>query len=78
MNGKAFADTPHLEEPLAEVERRLIGEYVAAAGHDLDVLMTRNDAEARRILAEASAYASAKLTEVESRSRFVHNLRGDP
>ena len=33
---------------------------------------------ARRLLAEASGYASAKLSEVEARSHYLHNLHGQP
>jgi hypothetical protein len=66
-----------LEEPLAELERQLISAYVASAGQDLETLLTRDDEEARKLLAEASVYASARLTEVESRSRYLHKLRGD-
>ena len=66
-----------LEEPLARLERQLISAYLAAAGQDLDVLLARDDAEARRLLAEALRYASGKLSEVEARSHFVRELHGD-
>ena len=71
-------DRPPLEEPLAKLERRLIAEYVAAAGHDLEALLARHDDEARKILAEASLSATATLAEVESRSHYLHSLRGEP
>lgn len=67
---------PPLEEPLAELERQLIRAYVAGAGHNLQELLTRTDDEARVLLAEASRYASDKLSEVEARSHFLHALRG--
>ena len=71
-------DGAPLEEPLAELERRLMSEYVAAAGHDLHALLNRNDEEAKKLLTDASLYASAKLTEVESRSHYLRNLHGQP
>lgn len=72
------ADSAPLEEPLAELERRLMSEYVAAAGHDLHNLLARHDEEARTLLTEASRYATAKLAEVEARSHYLHELHGEP
>jgi hypothetical protein len=66
-----------LEEPLAEIERHLIAAYVAGAGHDLQDLRKRRDADARTLLAEASRYASEKLSEIEARSHYLHTLRGE-
>lgn len=68
---------PPLHEPLAELERELISAYVAGAGHELPKLLTRTDAEAKHLLAQASQYASAKMCEIESRSHFLHGLHGD-
>jgi len=68
---------PPIHEPLAELERELITAYVAGAGQDLDTLVNRTDEPARRLLAEASRYASARLSEVESRLHYLRSLRGD-
>jgi hypothetical protein len=65
-------------DPLAEIERHLISAYVAGAGYDLDELLARADEGAKRLLAEASRYASAKLSEVEARSHYLHKLHGEP
>jgi hypothetical protein len=67
---------PPLEEPLAQLERQLIHEYLAGSGHDVHTLMERNDDEARKLLAEASLYASDRLSEVEARSHYLRKLRG--
>jgi hypothetical protein len=67
-------DVPPLEEPLAELERRLIDEYLRKQGHDPDALRARHDAAARKLLTEASVYAATKLTEIESRSHYVREL----
>ena len=72
-----LTDEHHVEEPLAELERQLIATYLARWGQDLHALMARDDADARRLLAEASRYASVKLSEVESRSHFVRELHGE-
>ena len=67
-----------MKEPLAELERELISAYVAGAGQNLEALLRRNDDEARRLLTDASLYATARLTEVEARSHYLRSLRGEP
>ena len=69
---------PPMEEPLAELERELISAYVAGVGQNLETLLARKDEEARQLLTDASLYASARLTEVESRSHYLRSLRGEP
>jgi hypothetical protein len=64
-------------DPLSELEHHLIESYVAGAGHDLGELLARTDEQARRLLADASRYASAKLSEIEARSRYLHKLHGE-
>jgi hypothetical protein len=71
-------DQTPIHEPLADLERHLISAYVAGAGHDLQALLARTDDDARRLLAEASRYASAKLCEIEARSHYLHQLHGEP
>jgi hypothetical protein len=73
-----YEDTVPLHEPLAGLEHQLISAYVAGAGHDLRELLARSDEDAKRLLAEASRYASAKLSEIEARSHYVHHLHGEP
>ncbi|MDO8793913.1 MAG: hypothetical protein Q7J25_04765 [Vicinamibacterales bacterium] len=70
-----IAETP-IQEPSANLERQLISAYVAGAGHELESLLTRDDAAARELLTQASQYASERLSEVESRVHYLHNLRG--
>ena len=70
-------DKPPLEQPLAELERQLIRAYVAGAGQDLETLRARDDNEARKILADASRYASTKLGEVEARWHYLQHLLGE-
>ena len=66
-----------LEDPLGQLERQLISGYVAGTGQDLHALQARDDAEAKRILAKASLYASSKLSEVESRLLYLRKLHGE-
>ena len=67
-------DVPPLEEPLAELERQLIDEYLRGLGLDPEVVRKRTDERARQILAAAAQYAALKLTEVESRAHYVRDL----
>ena len=75
---KDSEDRPPLHDLLADLERHLMSAYVAGAGHDLEELLARTDDDARRLLVEASRYASAKLSEVEARSNYLHHLHGEP
>jgi hypothetical protein len=72
------ANPAPLHEPLAELELHLMSAYVAGAGHDYTDLVKRTDEDAKRLLAEASQYASTKLSEVEARSHYLHTLHGEP
>ena len=73
------ANSPdNIEQPLAALERQLISAYLAGAGQDMHTLMVRNDEEARILLANASRYASEKLSEIEARSNYVRELHGEP
>jgi len=74
MSNKTQTDS--LEAPLAQLERSLIDEFVRARGHDPDKLTDLPAHERKRLLADASVYASGKLTEVEARSHFVDEIHG--
>jgi hypothetical protein len=69
-------DITPMEEPLAELERRIVDEYLRDAGHDPQALRARGDAMARSLLVDAATYAATRLTEVEARSHYVRNLHG--
>ena len=73
-----MADTPmqQIEEPLAELERILIDEYIRLAGHDPEALRARHDDVSWTLLCQASTHASARLTEVEARLHYLRSLRG--
>ena len=69
-------EQPPVEEPLAELERQLLHAYLAGAGYDFHDLITRDDGDARRLLADASLYASERLSEIEARAHYLNKLRG--
>ncbi len=72
----AEPSVPLMEEAEAPLERMYIEAYLQSKGHTLHSLRDLPEGEASRLLAEASAYASAKLTEVESRAHFVEEIHG--
>jgi hypothetical protein len=67
-----------LEDPLAELERQLIHAYLAGAGQEFHTLVARTDDDARQLLAEASRYASSKLSEIDARLHYLRGLHGQP
>ena len=73
MTTDPTGDVP-LDIPFARLERTLIDEYVRAQGYDPQHLSALPQAQRDALLAAASVYASAKLTEVESRSRYVREM----
>jgi hypothetical protein len=75
MTSHIKKETP-LEDPLAELERQLIYAYLAGAGQDFQTLMLRSDDEARRLLSDASQYASSRLSEIEARLHYLRGLHG--
>ena len=76
MDAKNIETAP-LKDPLALLERELISAYLMGAGYDVEALRARHDDEARKLLAEASQYASARLSEAEARFHYLHSLRGE-
>ena len=67
------ADTA-MRDSSADLERSIIDEFLRARGHDPNHLDRLSPAERDAILAEASVHASGKLSEIESRAHFVHEL----
>jgi hypothetical protein len=67
-------DVPPMEEPLAELERRLIDDYIRAAGEDPAAVRAKGDEASRKLLTAAAIHAATKLTEVEARAHYVHDI----
>jgi hypothetical protein len=74
MSARVAPETAPVEMPLAELERRLIHEFVRERGYDPDRLDELPGHVRDALLKQASTHASAKLTEVEARSHFVHEI----
>jgi hypothetical protein len=61
--------------PLGQIEQSLIDEFLRSRGHDRRTVEALPEGERYALLADASVYASSKLTEVESRSHYLDELR---
>jgi hypothetical protein len=65
-----------LQPPLGSLERTLIAEFLRSLSYDLETIDSLPEQERHAVLTKASIYASSRLTEIESRSHFVHELHG--
>jgi hypothetical protein len=70
----ADADLPPQPDQNARLEEAFILEFLERRGYTLATLHTLAGPDAHRLLCEASAYASAKLAEVESRWHYVREI----
>ncbi|PYQ97938.1 MAG: hypothetical protein DMF95_07520 [Acidobacteria bacterium] len=70
-------DVHPIEDPIAHLEQGFIDEFIRLRGHDPARLRDLAPGELDELLKHATAYASAKLAEVESRAHYVHELHGD-
>jgi hypothetical protein len=64
----------YIGDPLAKLEHAFIEEYLHDRGHHLSDLHNLPSEQADALMKEASAYASGRLTEVESRAHLVTDL----
>ena len=71
---KDSSDVTPIEERHGKLELALIREFLEAHGHDIVALQARTDPAARQLLTEASTYAATRLTEVEARAHYVHDI----
>jgi len=61
--------------PQSALEQRYIEEYLMARGYHRSDLVDLPLDVARRLMTEASAYASLKLAELESKARFRQSIQ---
>lgn len=64
------------QDPQEQLAKMYVEEYLRGKGHTLQSLRDLPEAEAKRIMAEASTYAACKLAEVEKRAQLIHNIQG--
>lgn len=67
-------DQPPLQAPDAQLEQAFIDAFLRTRGHDTSSVERLPEDERKRLLEDASIYAAGKLSEVEARARFVHEL----
>ena len=67
-------DVPARADQTARLEQALITEFLERLGLTGAKLDAMPESDAHAILKQASAYASARLAEVESRAHYVHEL----
>ena len=66
-----------MQDPEAPLEEALVAAFLRTRGHDSSSIASLPEPERQQLLHDACQYAAAKLTEVEARARFVHNLHGE-
>lgn len=65
-----------VEGPESFMEKMLLEEYLRGKGFELKDLHTLPEEQARRLMTEASQYASLKMAQVESSAHFREKIRG--
>jgi hypothetical protein len=71
-----LTDKPVMEDPLAQLEKAFIAEYLRSRGYDPEKLHELPEEVVKQLMTEASLYASTKLEEVEARAHFVEEVHG--
>lgn len=74
-----FADHPDvaaLEDPQRELERALIDEFWRSHGYERTRQSGLADPQMDLLMKQAVAYASGRLSEIQSRARFVREIHG--
>ena len=71
---RSNSDEPVRADQTAKLEQAFIAEFLERSGHTPDSLRMLPSDQAEALMKQASAYASGRLTEVESRAHFVHDI----
>jgi hypothetical protein len=69
-------DVSAFEDPQAKLERAFIDEFLRARGYEGIKLSELPVAQRELVMKQASSYASGRLSEVDARARFVHEIHG--
>ena len=70
-------DPSVIEDPNALLERALIEEYLNEQGYSLEKLKDLPKNVAKKLMIEATRFASLKLEEIEDRARFIGEIHDD-
>lgn len=74
-----FADNPDVsasEDPQGKLERAFVDEFLRAHGYEGTKSGGLPSPQMELLMKQAVAYASGKLSEVDSRARFIHEIHG--
>ncbi len=74
MDPESESDDFIQTDPEATLERAFIAEFLERHGHTILTVHDLPETEATALLKEASIYASARLSEVEARAHYVHDI----
>jgi len=74
MSEKIKNEPPNIEDIHSFLEKTLIETYLDGKGYSLEDLKKLPEAESKRLMKEASIYASNKLAEVEVKARLIQDL----
>jgi hypothetical protein len=74
MDPESASDEFIQSDPEATLERAFIAEFLGRRGHTLATIHDLPETEATALMKEASVYASARLSEVDARSHYVHDI----
>lgn len=77
MTTKKIQDIEPTEDPNAMLEKALIEEYLKEKGYSHEALKTLPPKLVKKIMQEASQYASLKMEEVSARAHLVKELHDD-
>jgi hypothetical protein len=67
---------PGGDDPHATLERALIEEFLDHLGYSLQSLSTLPEAQQRAVMQFAATYATLRLSEIEARARYLHEVEG--
>ncbi|MEI8167106.1 MAG: hypothetical protein WCG26_12040 [Chloroflexales bacterium] len=62
----------------AYLEWAYLEDYLRGIGYSLDQMRTLPSAMSKSLMRDASLFASMRLSEVETRSQLIEDLRGGP
>lgn len=69
-------DVSASEDPHGKLERAFMDEFLRSHGYEGAKLSELPSSQMELVMKQAAVYASGRLSEVESRARFVHELHG--
>ncbi|MEO8065274.1 MAG: hypothetical protein ABI643_00270 [Candidatus Doudnabacteria bacterium] len=69
-------DVHPMEDPHSALRRQYFEEYLRNSGVSAQQLSSRTDEDARKLLAEATDFATRRITEVDCRAHHARHVKG--